>query len=114
MIPGSKGLHHSHRRKRVHQLNEKYPHPDKYKAFMDKAIYVVCIFGPIMTIPQLTKIWVYKNAQGISVISWFAYLITALFWLTYGIMHKEKPIIFTNSIWIILEIFIIIGTILYG
>ncbi|MFW5746020.1 MAG: SemiSWEET family transporter [Nanoarchaeota archaeon] len=70
--------------------------------------------GPIMTIPQLCKIWVEKNAAGVSAVSWIAYLVTAFFWLTYGIMHKEKPIIFTYSGWIIIEVFIIIGTFVYG
>lgn len=67
-----------------------------------------------MTIPQLTKIWVEKNASGVSAVSWGAYLVTAIFWLLYGILHKEKPIIFTYSAWIVLEILIVIGTITYG
>ena len=81
---------------------------------MDKAIYVISIFGPIMTIPQVTKIWIDKNASGIAVISWVTYLITTIFWLIYGIMHKEKPIIFLNIIWIFLQISIIVGTLIYG
>lgn len=81
---------------------------------MDRAIYGVGIFGPIMTIPQLTKIWVEKNAAGVSAISWSAYLLTAIFWLIYGIMHEEKPIIFTYSIWILMEAAIVLGTLIYG
>lgn len=67
-----------------------------------------------MTIPQVTKIWIDKNASGIAVISWVTYLITTIFWLIYGIMHKEKPIIFLNIIWIFLQISIIVGTLIYG
>lgn len=81
---------------------------------MDKAIYVIGIAGPIMTIPQLTKIWIEKNAVGVSAISWFAYLIIAFFWLIYGVMHKEKPIILTFSVWIILDILIVIGILMYS
>lgn len=108
------GLHHAHKRKRVHQKQEPYPHPNKLKRFIDKFIYIVAIFGMVMTIPQITKIWIGKNAAGVSAISWGAYLVGAVFWLIYGILHKEKPIIFTYSIWIFLEIFIIIGTVMYG
>lgn len=81
---------------------------------MDKAIYVIGIAGPIMTIPQLTKIWIEKNAVGVSAISWFAYLIIAFFWLIYGVMHKEKPIILTFGVWIILDILIVIGILMYS
>jgi len=107
------GLHHIHKRKRVHQKLEKYPHPDKWKNLMDKIIYVVAIFGPIMTIPQVMKIWVEQNPTGVSVISWSAYLLAAIFWLMYGVLHKEKPIIFTNILMIILEAFILVGILIY-
>ncbi len=108
------GIHHFHRRKRIHEKHEPYPHPDKWKRFLDKAIYFVAVFGVLLTIPQVWKIWVDKNAAGVSAISWSAYLVTACFWLAYGISHKEKPIIFTNILWIIFEIMIITGTVIYG
>ena len=114
MAVNTKGFHHHNIRKRIHQKYETYPHPDKFKRVLDKTIYIIGIIGPIMTIPQLIKIWVEKNASGVSAISWCAYLITAIFWLIYGIAHKEKPIIFTNILWIILEAIIIVGTIIYG
>jgi len=114
MIYGTKGLHHFHKRKRKYQKQEPYPHPDKLKRFMDKAIYFVAIFGPIMTLPQVAKIWIDKNASGVSILSWGSYLIVGIFWLIYGIMHKEKPIIIANILWIVLEIFIVIGTLIYG
>lgn len=114
MTNHTEGLHHYHTRKRIHQKHEPYPHPDKWKRFMDKAIYVIGVAGPIMTIPQLMKIWVEKDASGVSVISWSSYLVIAVFWLTYGIIHKEKPIIFTYFAWIIIEILVVIGVIIYG
>jgi len=114
MVHETHGLHHFHIRKRIHHKFEKYPHPDKFKRIMDKLIYVVGVVGPIMTIPQLMKIWIDKNASGVSAISWGAYLITAIFWLVYAILHKEKPLILTYSLWIVLEALILIGTLLYG
>ena len=114
MIQHTEGLHHFHTRKRIHVKHEPYPHPHKWKRFMDHAIYAVGIFGPIMTIPQVTKIWIHRNAAGVSAISWISYIIAAVFWLIYGIMHKEKPIILTYTIWIFLEIFIVVGVLLYG
>lgn len=107
-------LHHFHRRKRIHQKHEPYPHPNKWKRLMDRLIYIVGIFGPIMTIPQLMKIWIEKNAVGVSPISWGSYLVIAMFWVIYGIIHEEKPIILTYTVWIVLDIFIVIGTLMYG
>lgn len=114
MVHDIKGVHHFHIRKRIHQNHESYPHPDKWKRLMDKLIYVIGILVPIMTFPQLIKIWIDKNATGVSLISWSTYLIAAIFWLIYGIMHKEKPIIITNVLWIFFDIFIVVGIIIYG
>lgn len=110
----SKGLHHFYKRKRIHEKHEPYPHPQKFKRIMDKLIYVVGIVGPIFTLPQLFKIWIGKNATGVSAISWFTFFIAALFWLIYGIAHKEKPIIFVYGIWAVLDFLIFLGTLLYG
>lgn len=108
------GLHHFHKRKRIYQKYESYPHPNKLKRFVDKAVYFIVSFGIIMTLPQIIKIWVEKNASGVSSISWAAYTISSIFWLAYGIIHKEKPIIFSYSIWVLLNAFVCIGALIYG
>ena len=108
------GEHHKHLRKRIIKHKEKFPHQNKYKAFMDKIIFVVGVAGPIMTLPQLYQIWYYQNATGVSLISWFSYLVIATLWLIYSIMHKEWPLIVTNLAWIIIEIPLLIGIILFG
>ena len=114
MVHDSHGLHHIHKRKRIHQKHENYPHSDKWKNRIDKGVYFIGGIGLIFTIPQITKIWLNQNAAGVSVIAWISYLIGALFWVFYGFMHKERPIIFTYGVWVILDIIIIIGTIIYG
>ena len=48
----SRAFHHFHVRKRVHKNLEKYPHPDKWKNFLDRFIIFIAMFGPIMTLPQ--------------------------------------------------------------
>lgn len=110
----SHGPLHLHRRKRIHQKHEPYPHPDKFKRFYDKFILFFGIIGPLLAIPQLVKIWIEQNAAGVSLFSWIAFLCIATSWLVYGIIHKEKPIIVSNIIWIIVDILIIIGIFIYG
>ena len=108
------GLHHFHRRKRIHQKHEPYPHPNKWKRLMDKVIYVVVIVGVLMNIPQVAKIWIGQNATGVSVISWGAFFIISIFWLIYGIMHKEKPIILSSIGVMFFQALVVIGTLIYG
>ncbi|MBU1975331.1 MAG: hypothetical protein KKG59_02910 [Nanoarchaeota archaeon] len=114
MVQDSLAIHHLHKRKRIHQKYEKYPHPNKFKRIMDKLIFFAGFLAIIMTIPQVLKIWVGQNASGVSIWSWSAYLFTTLIWLGYGIVHKDKAIIFAYSPFLILHPLIIIGTVLYG
>ncbi len=67
-----------------------------------------------MTIPQILEIWINKNAMGVSIISWSAYIFTSAFWLVYGIARKDEPIIFSSAAWVVLDILIVIGTFMYG
>ena len=113
-MPNNSGLHHYHIRKRIFKNRDKYPSKDKIKRTMDHLIYFVAIFGPIMTLPQIWKIWVDKSVSGVSLITWSAYLITACLWLTYGIIHREKPIIVSNILWLILKLSVVVGVILYN
>jgi MtN3 and saliva related transmembrane protein len=107
------GMHHLHKRKRVYKKLEKYPHPHKFKRFFDKFIYFIAIGGSLLTIPQVLKIYINHDASSISSTSWIGYLFLAIAWLIYGILHKEKPIIISNILLFILNLFVVIGTILY-
>ncbi len=108
------GMHHLSLRKRVHQKREKYPSEKKKIRVLDKLIYVVGILGPVMSIPQIIKIFYLKNADGVSLITYAILTIFSFVWLYYGIVHKEKPIIANSGLWVIAEVLILIGIILYG
>ena len=107
-------IHHLHKRKRIHEGHEVYPSREKWKRFLDKLVYVVGIFGPLLTIPQILKIWVNQSAGGVSIISWTAYFFGAIILLLYGIAHKEKPLIIMYSLWIVVDIIIVVGILIYS
>jgi len=86
----------------------------RIKHIVDDGAYFVSILGPVMTLPQLSVIWVDKNVSGLSIISWFSYLIISFVWLAYGIVHKQKQIIFSSTVWVFLQIFIVVGIFIYG
>jgi len=108
------GQHHVHKRKRIHQKHEPYPHPEKWKRLMDRLIYIVGILGPVMSVPQLLDIWIGRSTAGVSLVTWGAFLLMSFFWLAYGIMHRDKPIILTYICWIAVESMIVFGIIIYS
>jgi len=107
-----KGLHHFHVRKRIYKKYEPYPHPNKLKNAMDRLIYFIGIIGPLMTVPQIMNVWVYRSSEGVSVLTWNAFTVIAFFWVVYGVLHKEKPIIMTNILWMIFNSLIVAGVML--
>lgn len=114
MSSQNKGLQHYNLRKRIHQKHEPYPHPDKFKRFYDKFIYAIVILAPITCIPQLLKIWVEKDASGVSSISWLSFSGISITWLIYGVLHKDKHILIMNAALMVVQALIAIGVILYG
>jgi MtN3 and saliva related transmembrane protein len=97
-------LHHNHRR-----TKKRADHP-----VIDKLIYFAAVFSPAMTLDQVWIIWVDQNAAGISLLTWLSYTLTTCIWLAYGIAHKERVIIFSNIIWLVLNSLIVLGVILYA
>lgn len=101
--------HHLYTRKWLYKRLGKYPHPNIWKRIIDIAVFLVGGLGPLFTIPQLMRVWIEKNADGLSLITWMAYSVFSFVWLLYGIAHKEKPIIFANAMHMILNTIIVIG-----
>jgi len=65
-----------------------------------------------MTIPQIYDIWITKRPS-VNAITWTSYLLIGMVWLFYGIVHKEKPIIFSNILGIITTGLVVLGAMLY-
>jgi uncharacterized protein with PQ loop repeat len=90
-------------------------HKTKFKhMFVDGFAYTMGVLGPAMTLVQSYKIWSTQSAASLSLITWIFYLLMAISWLIYGLTHKERLIIFSNSIWLLVHASVILGIILYG
>ena len=72
------------------------------------------IFTMLMTIPQVSTIWVSRQAAGVSLLSWSAYLLSALLWFWHGVQKGDKNIYLACVGWIALDLAVIVGIIIYG
>jgi len=87
---------------------------NKFKKIMNKMIYGIALIWPVLTLPQVWMVRVQKNASWLSLFTWTAYVVSPTLWLIYGVLHKEKAIIFSNILWITVDIAVLIGAIIYG
>jgi len=72
------------------------------------------VFTMLMTVPQVFTIWVGHVAAGVSVLSWGAYLLSALLWFWFGVTKGDKNIYLPCIGWIGLDAAVIVGTMIYG
>jgi uncharacterized protein with PQ loop repeat len=104
------GSHVRHHKLHLRKKRKK----DGTQKILDKLVYFAGIAGPVMTLPQVFKIWAEKSASGVAVETWATYLILSVIWISYGILHKEKPLIIMYSSYFVINISIIVGIALYA
>lgn len=80
---------------------------------MQRALGSMSVFTMLMTLPQVGSIWLRHEAAGVSVLSWGAYLLSALLWLGHGIAQRDKNIYLPCIGWIILDSAVLVGAIVY-
>ena len=89
------------------------PNPAHPSAF-NRVLAAMSIFTMLMTIPQVLTIWVGHEAAGVSILSWSAYLLSALLWFWYGLQKRDKNIYLPCVGWVGLDAAVIVGAIIYA
>lgn len=107
------GHHHLNVRKRIYKKLEPYPHPEALKRLLDRVMLFIAIGGPIALLPQVVQVYSLKDASDLSPITWILWECFSVFWLIYGIVHKEMPIIIANSCYIVLQAIVLIAIVIY-
>lgn len=80
---------------------------------LEKFLRVLSVVTMLMTVPQVLTVWVGGNANGVSLLSWGAYLFSACLWFVYGIRKRDKTIYLACIGWIMLDAAIVVGAIVH-
>jgi uncharacterized protein with PQ loop repeat len=89
-------------------------HPSGPDAGLRRLLGAMSVFTMLMTIPQVLTIWIGQQAAGVSILSWSAYLVSAILWFWFGMQQKDKNIYWPCVGWIVLDVAVIMGVIIYG
>jgi uncharacterized protein with PQ loop repeat len=79
----------------------------------DRVLYALSIMTILMTIPQAVSVWMKRSAQGVSVLTWGTYLVSACVWLVYGLRKRDPTIYRACVAWIVLDAAIVVGAIVF-
>ena len=72
------------------------------------------VFTLLMTVPQVWTIWIERQAAGVSILSWGAYLLSAALWFWFGLRQGDKNIYLPCIGWMALNGAVVAGAIVYG
>ena len=107
------GFHHLRSRTLVAQGLEPFPARSAWKRFLDRLMYSVGVLAPLALMPQVISIYVDHEKQGVSLETWVLLAVFNVLWVVYGIVHKDKPIIITHTLFTILDVSIVAGVLLF-
>ena len=85
----------------------------KEKKQIDWLMWLAGLVGPISTIPQIYVIYANQSATDISLLSWLMYTATTMIFLLYSIIHKLRPLIINSVLWMIANVAVRVGIIIY-
>ena len=85
----------------------------KVRSWFDYFMYGIAMATPLVLLPQVFKLFSDKNVVGLSIDTWFLLGCLNVFWIVYGLVHREPPIYIGNFLVGILNFIIVYGIILY-
>lgn len=94
-------------------VKRKNKYSKKTVALIDSLMGVVAVIHPLTATPQVYEIYSTQNVTGVSLLTWFGFMLLGFVFLAYGIVHNLKPIILTQTLWFAVDFAIVIGVLLY-
>ena len=86
----------------------------KYIPIVDKTTVVIASIESFVVLPQVWQIFRDQNATGVSLFSWTAFWLFNFVWLAYGIVHRDKVIIYYGITYGFVQFWVIVGGLMYG
>ena len=90
------------------------PVPTTSKTSFDRVLYAFSIITILMTIPQVLSVWMNRSAEGVSIITWSTYFVSACVWLVHGLKQRDPTIYRACLAWIVLDASIVVGALVYS
>ena len=81
---------------------------------LERILRALSIVTMLMTVPQVIAVWIGPSVEGVSLVSWLSYLVSACLWIVYGLRKHDKTIYLACIGWILLDSAIVIGILVRG
>ena len=79
----------------------------------DKIAVIAAFAYPLTGVPQVISV-LQGQTSGISLPSWYGFIIFAVFFLVYGVVHRIKPMVITNALWLLVDGLVVAGVFVHS
>jgi uncharacterized protein with PQ loop repeat len=83
------------------------------KRLINRICAVFSILMPLTAIPQIILLYTGKDSSGLSLEMWVLYCIGCIPFLLFGIIYKHIQLIILNTLWLVVQIVMITGILMY-
>ena len=80
---------------------------------VDMIAYIVSFSSLFFTLDQARLIYIEHKVIGVSLLTWIFYAVSSSVWFFYGYIHKDRVLLVTNFCWILVNISIVVGVLVY-
>lgn len=97
-----------------HKSHLRKVHKAPKKEFFDYIVYFFTIATPLFELPQAYAIYSSQSAEDVSLLTWGFFLLDNVVWIIYALKRRVLPLLITTTLYLVLEIIIVVGIILYS
>jgi hypothetical protein len=84
-----------------------------YIRSIDIAAYTVSFMSMVATLDQARLVWIMHETAGVSFVTWAFYTVSSSVWFTYGYVHRDRVLMTTGVLWIVIQGSIALGISIY-
>lgn len=86
----------------------------KFLAYYEKYMLAVGVLGQLMFFIQGIKIFTSQSAKDVSIVGFTIGLVSVASWMVYGLLIKNRVVLFANVIAVIGALFVVTGILIYS
>lgn len=99
-------IHHAHKNRYAKAKKQQ-------NSLIDWLALIVGVLQPLTTIPQIYLVYSSRDTSTVSLFMWTSYNVASIILLLYGIKHKLTPIIWAQSLWLLVQTPMMISVFLF-
>jgi uncharacterized protein with PQ loop repeat len=98
----------------AHHLARKHKKPAKQPEPFDYVVRFFVVATPLFELPQAWQIYSTQSARDVSLPTWIFFCLSDVVWILYAAKLKNVPLQVTYSLYLIIEVSIVVGILLYS